>query len=72
MQTLNVLLRILLLEMMNANLSVIQQLIEKLQSFAIYRMHILNDAFHIYATLAPSLLLFVLSYFRITNIEEIK
>ena len=71
MQTLNVLLRILLLEMMN-DLPVIQQLIEKLQSFAIYRMHILNDAFHIYATLAPSLLLFVLSYFRITNIEEIK
>lgn len=71
MQTLNVLLRILLLEMMN-DLSVIQQLIEKLQSFATYRMHILNDAFHIYATLAPSLLLFVLSYFRITNIEEIK
>ena len=71
MQTLNVLLRILLLEMMN-DLPVIQQLIEKLQSFATYRMHILNDAFHIYATLAPSLLLFVLSYFRIKNIEEIK
>ena len=53
--------------MMN-DLHVIQQLIEKLQFFATCRMHILTDAFNVFATLTPLLLLFVLSYFDILNI----